>query len=733
MAEDDTVKFANPLSVDHEAPDGSPAFDGEHGGEELFVQLEDVHPADLRHSRGNHKFAEALGVGVDPYVKVYLGEDGRKGAERTNSVAGNRANNHGRCPVWTVGHNNRLRLRPSPHDRELAIEVWDSDVYRDDLLGGRRLSLDEVRRMREGTWKDGRTEPHEDSDADGALANAVEAQIVYLQLFHAAGRTGRDAGMMQLVLRWGPGGELEIEPQACVDLLSDTPDIRDMNTFSDWHLVKIALAMFLTYMVFLTCYFYWFFSTYACGGPPVRCDVKTLSELTREQLFGTLVDNVTNAPQPLENVDIRGIYPALEGGGPFTDSLLFFFSIATTVGWGNQPVDLTQRYEGENLDAKALVSQNGVVGEFAHRHNDIIRYTKILLSISVLVEIVLIGVIIGALGASIRAFFRSRVHRQFQKALEQGKLDFASAPTSSEMDSHGHEGKTLMDRHPSILSTILLLLVTLIGTLAYAALEKECVDSSRTSFEERQLCFAEQPGEEDEHGNAKGWQHISTIDALYMTVISITTIGYGDYSPSTYGSKWFSIIYIPIAVAFTANAVDHFSQGIARYRTKTLERRVLDQFGGALAYSAKSEVIAKWRRELNTLDDELQDLEDQAEELEEEREELAELERQENELEEQARGLQRQSKELKDNAVPNSGSGAQATETSPTENADETNGARTPALTREDFIELQRSVNVDHTVPMTRNDFRLAVSQESGLPPSVLGWPWFVMRVYLLY
>lgn len=714
MAEDDSVRFVNPLSAgDQQAQDGgAPASPGgEQREEELFVQLEDVHATDLRHSTGNHKIAEALTQGVDPYVKVYLGEDGRKGAERTSSVTGTRANNHGRCPVWKAKHNNRLRLRPSPDDRQLTIEVWDSDLDGDDLLGGRRLSLEELRCMRDGTWKEGPTEPHEDG----------KGRIVHLQLFASAGRAGRDAGMMQLVLRWSAGGEIEIEPQACVDLLSDTPDIRDMNNFSDWHLVKIAMAMFLTYMLFLTCYFYLFFSAYACGGPPVRCDVKNF-----EQLFSPLLENGTDAPREVEN---RGVYPALEGGGPFTDSMLFFFSIATTVGWGNQPVDLTQRYEGENLDAKALALQNGVVGEFAHRHNDILRYTKIFLSISVIVEVVLIGVIIGALGSSIRAFFRSRLHHQVQLALEQQKLDFSAAPTASEMT--GREKETLMDRHPSMIAMILLVLVTLIGTLAYSTFEKECVDSTRTSLEELQLCFAEEQGE-DENGRAKGWQHISTIDALYMTVMSITTVGYGDYSPSTYRSKWFSIIYIPFAVAFTANAVDHFSQGITRNRTKKLERRVLNQFGGTVEYRLKSVDIEKQEREVNGLEEQLKDLEEQREELKQQRQELEELDRQEKELESQAQELQGQerqgaalaifdaesasSKDLAFDAEPYPGPETKpAIETSPSSNINESNEARAPGLTRRDFIELQRSINVDPTIPMTRNDFRLAVSLASCL------------------
>ena len=34
------------------------------------------------------------------------------------------------------------------------------------------------------------------------------------------------------------------------------------------------------------------------------------------------------------------------------------------------------------------------------------------------------------------------------------------------------------------------------------------------------------------------------VDALYFTVITLTTVGYGDFSPTTTGTKLFAIFYI---------------------------------------------------------------------------------------------------------------------------------------------------------------------------------------------
>lgn len=642
----DSVKFVNPV-----AESVLEVEEGRRGGGR-GSQLEDEpqeYDGEARHV--GHKLIESLTKGIDPFVKIFLGNDGHENFKRTASVVGTQSNNHGRCPVWGEADQNRLRLKPSAEDTMLTIEVWDSDVRSDDLIGGRTLLLEEVRAM-----CDNASTGEEVCFLDGAepLHGVGKGGVIHLQLFADPGRSGRDGGVMQLAMRWEPGGDIEIEPQACVDLLSDTPDVRDMSTFSDWKLVKRATLVYLAYVAFLTSYCYWLFSVYACGGPETKCDVKSLAESLADSSLTTVDELLGSEGQESANETAGqatvypanataelgwpdGVYPALEGAGPGVDSLLFVLTISTTVGWGNQPIDLTTRYN----------DTNAVVEGFAT--SQVIRGTKILLSISVMLEIIMMGVIIGALGNSFRAFFRNRVHHATQKALEQRKLDFSKRSASRDLATTRalaqQESETQMDRHPFILSTLLLLLLAAIGTIAYSKLEKECVDPTRTSLMDRQLCFAEQSGETDEKGRRKGWKNLSVIDALYMTVISITTIGFGDYAPSTYRSKWFSVFYLPIAVAFTANAIDHIALGISNHRRKQLERYVLDQFGGKLAYSSMPV----------------------------------------------------------DTAEPVVGEA----QNHRADGEDFTG----PGLTPEDFTELQRSVDVHETIPMTRNDFRLAVRQ----------------------
>ena len=43
----------------------------------------------------------------------------------------------------------------------------------------------------------------------------------------------------------------------------------------------------------------------------------------------------------------------------------------------------------------------------------------------------------------------------------------------------------------------------------------------------------------------EGWSY---VDALYFSIISLTTIGYGDFSPQTTGGKLFTIFYIIVGV-----------------------------------------------------------------------------------------------------------------------------------------------------------------------------------------
>ena len=52
----------------------------------------------------------------------------------------------------------------------------------------------------------------------------------------------------------------------------------------------------------------------------------------------------------------------------------------------------------------------------------------------------------------------------------------------------------------------------------------------------------------------------------------MTTVGFGDLSPNTTGSKIFSIFYIPIGVVMFASAINTVSYIPLRYRKIKLEK-----------------------------------------------------------------------------------------------------------------------------------------------------------------
>ena len=51
----------------------------------------------------------------------------------------------------------------------------------------------------------------------------------------------------------------------------------------------------------------------------------------------------------------------------------------------------------------------------------------------------------------------------------------------------------------------------------------------------------------------EGW---SWLDSIYFSIITLTTIGYGDFSPQTSGGKLFTIFYIIIGVGIILSFIN---------------------------------------------------------------------------------------------------------------------------------------------------------------------------------
>jgi|GEM_PF-758918 len=65
---------------------------------------------------------------------------------------------------------------------------------------------------------------------------------------------------------------------------------------------------------------------------------------------------------------------------------------------------------------------------------------------------------------------------------------------------------------------------------------------------------------------AEGW---SLFDSLYFSVITLSTVGYGDLAPTKIGSKLFTIMYIFMGIGILLGFVEKMSRTWRRKSTET--------------------------------------------------------------------------------------------------------------------------------------------------------------------
>lgn len=70
--------------------------------------------------------------------------------------------------------------------------------------------------------------------------------------------------------------------------------------------------------------------------------------------------------------------------------------------------------------------------------------------------------------------------------------------------------------------------------------------------------------------NVEGW---SWLDSLYFSVITLATVGYGDFSPKTDAGKVFTMIYIVIGLGVLAGFISLVAQKQNDQRRESRERR----------------------------------------------------------------------------------------------------------------------------------------------------------------
>jgi voltage-gated potassium channel len=68
-------------------------------------------------------------------------------------------------------------------------------------------------------------------------------------------------------------------------------------------------------------------------------------------------------------------------------------------------------------------------------------------------------------------------------------------------------------------------------------------------------------------------EHLAWIDAYYTSVITLTTVGYGDFTPKTDIGKIFTTLYILAGVGVIASFVTAVTQRRVERRIQRVEKR----------------------------------------------------------------------------------------------------------------------------------------------------------------
>ena len=72
----------------------------------------------------------------------------------------------------------------------------------------------------------------------------------------------------------------------------------------------------------------------------------------------------------------------------------------------------------------------------------------------------------------------------------------------------------------------------------------------------------------------EGW---AFLDALYFSVVTIATVGYGDLTPQTIAGKIFTILYIFAGIGLFASAVATLARAILRAESSDRRRQEDDR------------------------------------------------------------------------------------------------------------------------------------------------------------
>lgn len=70
--------------------------------------------------------------------------------------------------------------------------------------------------------------------------------------------------------------------------------------------------------------------------------------------------------------------------------------------------------------------------------------------------------------------------------------------------------------------------------------------------------------------------NLSIIDALYLTVVSASTVGYGDYYPSTQATKIFAVFFLPLSTLLLGKVISDYTEMRVAGSTEARQKRILE-------------------------------------------------------------------------------------------------------------------------------------------------------------
>ncbi|MDJ0925029.1 MAG: potassium channel family protein [Acidimicrobiia bacterium] len=71
----------------------------------------------------------------------------------------------------------------------------------------------------------------------------------------------------------------------------------------------------------------------------------------------------------------------------------------------------------------------------------------------------------------------------------------------------------------------------------------------------------------------RNFEDLSWIDSFYFTIVTLTTVGYGDIAPETYPGKVFTMLYLLIGVGVLVSFVTITARLMVEVREERVEAR----------------------------------------------------------------------------------------------------------------------------------------------------------------